>query len=186
VAQALPPVLKGVKAHGAIPPLPSDAAQPGQARRAVQVAALGSSALLGRLARSLAHRLANGLARGLGLASRRLLGGPASRSLLDLPFHYPLSHWNSLFLFVSISLKVFESPSNKKMMCKFEDFVDSKLQNISCERVYSIQRVARNPQFSRVSNALADHLHISPPLAADFPQRRYVYISAKNCLRAAR
>jgi hypothetical protein len=72
----------------------------------------------------------------------------------------------SLSVSVYLSLR-FESPSNKKMMCKFEDFVDSKLHNLSCERVYSIERVARNPQFSRLSNALARHLHISPPLAAD-------------------
>jgi len=50
-------------------------------------AALGSPT---RLSRRLAGGLANALAS--GLACGRLLGGPASRRLLDFPFHYPLCH----------------------------------------------------------------------------------------------
>jgi len=121
--------------------------------------------LLGSLANRLASRLASrrltsgclplrGLASGRlalgGLASGRLaLGGLASRCLLlrfgfhlRLLFHYPLSHWTSLFLYLSLSLSDVRITRTKKMMRKFEHFVDSKMHFICCKRVNSSEPVA--------------------------------------------
>ena len=123
-------------------------------------AALGSPTRLpSRLASGLAHALAS------RLACSRLLGGPASRRLLDLPFHYPLSHLVHPSFQFPISLE-FESAPNKKRMSKFEDFVDIKLQFTRYGKAHSLKRVARNPHFSRVSNVVARRLQISPPLFA--------------------
>jgi hypothetical protein len=51
-------------------------------------------------------------------------------------------------------------------MSKFEHFVDIKMQFGRCDKAHSPKPVARNHQFSRVSNAVQRHLHISPSLLA--------------------
>jgi hypothetical protein len=51
-------------------------------------------------------------------------------------------------------------------MCKFEDFVDIKLLFARRNTAHSNKPVARNHQFSRVSNAVARCLHIPHPLFA--------------------
>jgi hypothetical protein len=70
----------------------------------------------------------------------------------------------------AISLE-FESAPNKKMMSKFEDFVDIKLQFMRCDKAHSPKPVARNPHFSRVSNAVARRLQIPHPLFATARER---------------
>jgi len=64
-----------------------------------------------------------------------------------------------------------ESSSNKKIMCKFEDFVDIKLQFTRCDEAHSLAPVARNPQFSRVSNAVARRPQIPHSLFARVRER---------------
>jgi hypothetical protein len=56
-------------------------------------------------------------------------------------------------------------------MCKFEDFVDIKLLFARRNTAHSNKPVARNHQFSRVSNAVARHLHIPHPLLAKTRER---------------
>lgn len=149
-----------------------------------EASALRSSlaSLLRRLLRSLASRLTRGRLASSRLASRRLasgrlassrlasgllLGGGgrlASRGLLDFPFHNFLSHGTSLFLSVYLSHRSSNQFRTKKMMCKFEDFVDSKIQITRYEPSHSNERVARNPHFSRLSNAMARCLQILHPL----------------------
>jgi hypothetical protein len=133
-------------------------------------AALGSPT---RLFRRLAGGLANALASGLA-CGRLLGGGPASRRLLHFPFHCPLSHLVvPLSDFYLSRCSKFESAPNKKIMCKFEDFVDIKLQFTRCDNAHSTKRVARNHQFSRVSNAVARRLHIPHPLVAKPRERNW-------------
>lgn len=133
-------------------------------------AALGSPT---RLFRRLTDGLANALASGLA-CGRLLGGGPASRRLLHFPFHCPLSHLMvPLSDFYLSRCSKFESAPNKKIMCKFEDFVDIKLQFTRCHKAHSTKRVARNHQFSRVSNAVAHRLHISYPLPANTRERNW-------------
>jgi hypothetical protein len=133
-------------------------------------AALGSPT---RLFRRLAGGLANALASGLA-CGRLLGGGPASRRLLYFPFHCPLSHLVvPLSDFYLSRRSKFESAPNKKIMCKFEDFVDMKLQFTRCDNAHSTKRVARNHQFSRLSNAVARRLHIPHPLAAKARERNW-------------
>ena len=73
-------------------------------------------------------------------------------------------------LSVAISLE-FESRPNKKRMSKFEHFVDIKLQFGRCGKAHSLKPVARNPHFSRVSNAVQHRLHIPPSLVAKTRER---------------
>jgi hypothetical protein len=51
-------------------------------------------------------------------------------------------------------------------MSKFEHFVDIKMQFGRCDKAHSLKPVARNHQFSRVSNAVQRHLHIPTSLIA--------------------
>jgi hypothetical protein len=51
-------------------------------------------------------------------------------------------------------------------MSKFEHFVDIKMQFGRCDKAHSPKPVARNHQFSRVSNAVQRRLHILPSLLA--------------------
>jgi hypothetical protein len=133
-------------------------------------AALGSPT---RLFRRLAGGLANALASGLA-CGRLLGGGPASRRLLHFPFHYPLSHLVvSLSDFYLSRVRSSNQLRTEKIMCKFEDFVDIKLQFTRCGNAYSTKRVARNHQFSRVSNAVARRLHIPHPLVEKTRERNW-------------
>jgi hypothetical protein len=51
-------------------------------------------------------------------------------------------------------------------MSKFEHFVDIKMQFGRCDKAHSLNPVARNHQFSRISKVVRRRLHNPPSLLA--------------------